>query len=147
MLRKSTEEDLMLLTEFSKNAFNSDSSVGGQENDGPPGYDSYNWHKNMLQQSHLFTYINDREIAGGAALFKNGSTLVVGRIFISPDFFKQGLGLSLMQDIEGYFPDLKKVRLDTPIWNVRTNNFYLKCGYSETKRDAETVHYEKILEG
>ena len=49
----------------------------------------------------------------------------------------------MMQQIETIFPDVKTFSLDTPIWNVRTNAFYLKLGYVEVRRDNDFVYYEK----
>ena len=142
-LRKAVEEDIRILTEISKDAFHTDVSVGGKENDGPPGYDSYERHKEMMCEGHLFPYENKEKIVGGAVLFLSGSDLYIGRIFISPKFFKQGFGRLLMNEVENYFPDINKINLDTPVWNVRTNHFYRKCGYMETGRDEESVYYEK----
>lgn len=144
VFRKATEEDIFILTEISKNAFDTDIFVGGTEKGGPPDYDSPQWHKKMMWENHLFTYSDDNEIAGGAVLFRNGTKLFVGRIFISPKFLGKGFGKLLMQEIEDYFSDVDKFVLDTPIWNVRTNRFYPKCGYMETGRDEESVFYEKI---
>lgn len=36
-------------------------------------------------------------------------------------------------------------RLETPVWNIRTNSFYPKCGYKEMYRDKESVYYQKVL--
>lgn len=65
------------------------------------------------------------------------------RIFINPQHFGQGYGIQLMRDIECCFPDVYVIQLDTPIWNVRTNRFYRKCGYKQTGKDIESVYYEK----
>ena len=83
------------------------------------------------------------EILGGAILFEEGRKLYVGRIFINPQHFGQGYGIQLMRDIECCFPDVYVIQLDTPIWNVRTNRFYRKCGYRQTGKDIESVYYEK----
>jgi len=40
---------------------------------------------------------------------------------------------------------LKQEKLDTPIWNERTNQFYKKFGYTEIGRDNESVYYEKQM--
>ncbi len=141
--RKATEEDIPILTEISKSAFHSDVSVGGKEKDGPPGYDSCQWYRDMMKENHLFTYTDHKEIIGGAVLFTEKSNLYIGRIFISPRFFRKGYGQLLMQEIENYFPDINKIKLDTPVWNSRTNRFYRKCGYTEINRDQEAVYYEK----
>ena len=39
--------------------------------------------------------------------------------------------------------EIENFTLDTPIWNVRTNAFYRKLGYTEVRRDNEFVYYEK----
>ena len=68
--------------------------VGGKENDGPPQYDDINWHKQMLEEGHLYTYMQKNgEIIGGAILFEEGRKLYVGRIFIIPQHFGQGYGI------------------------------------------------------
>jgi GNAT superfamily N-acetyltransferase len=145
VFRKALDEEVGLLTDISKAAFETDIFVGAAGNGGPPGYDSYEWYKKMQSGDHLFSFADKDKIIGGAVLFVKKSILFVGRIFICPEFFRQGYGRKLMKKIEDFFPDVKIIRLDTPIWNTRTNNFYPKCGYVETSRDNETVYYEKRL--
>lgn len=143
-LRESTLDDINELVDISKAAFDTDITVGGRENDGPPDYDSTSWHTQMFGEGHLFTYTDENDvIVGGAVLFSEESSLYVGRIFISPKNFGCGLGMSLMEEIENKFMNAKVIKLDTPIWNIRTNKFYKKCGYIETARDQETVYFEK----
>ena len=132
---------------ISKRAFETDIEVGGTIGDYPPEYDSLIWHKQMLNGGHLFQAVTDREIVGGAILFvdNDGETLYVGRIFIDPIHYRKGYGLSLMKMVETYYSGVKKIKLDTPLWNVRTNVFYTKLGYCEVKRDKEFVYYQKEL--
>ena len=82
-------------------------------------------------------------ILGGAILFRQGDALNVGRIFIDPHFFRKGYGIFMMREIESMFPDVKAFTLDTPAWNIRTNAFYTRLGYSEVKRDSDFVYYSK----
>ena len=56
-----------------------------------------------------------------------------------------GYGIYMMQEIEKMFPAVKEICLDTPVWNIRTNSFYPKQGYTEYKRDSEFVYYTKTL--
>ena len=49
----------------------------------------------------------------------------------------------MMQEIEAMTPDVKLFTLDTPVWNIRTNAFYTRLGYSEVKRDTDLVYYSK----
>ena len=130
---------------ISKAAFDSDINVGASEVGGPPEYDSVPWHIQMLNEGHLLQAIIDEEIVGGAILFvdKGGETLYVGRIFLDPVHYRKGYGLSLMKMVETFYPGIKKINLDTPLWNVRTNAFYTKLGYREVKQDEEFVYYQK----
>ncbi len=38
------------------------------------------------------------------------------------------------------------IRLETPVWNSRTNSFYKKLGYTEMYRNEESVFYQKNIE-
>ena len=80
-------------------------------------------------------------IVGGALLFLKNDVLYIGRIFIAPEHFRKGYGIIMMQEIEKLFPEVKEYTLDTPIWNNRTNSFYSKLCYKETKRDSEFVNH------
>lgn len=40
-----------------KKSFDTDILVGGKENDGSPQYDAINWHKQMFDEGHLYTYM------------------------------------------------------------------------------------------
>ena len=133
---------------ISKRAFETDIEVGGIIGDYPPEYDSVIWHEQMLNEGHLLQVVIDGEIVGGAILFldKDGETLYIGRIFIDPLHHRKGYGLSLMKLVETYYPGIKKIELDTPLWNVRTNAFYTKLGYYEVKRDEGFAYYQKELD-
>ena len=132
---------------ISKAAFDSDLDIGASEAGGPPGYDSIPWHIQMLNEGHLLQAVMDGEIVGGAILFvdKDGETLYIGRIFIDPVHHRKGYGLSLMKMVEVCYPGIRKIKLDTPLWNARTNAFYTKLGYREVKRDEGFVYYQKEL--
>ncbi len=130
---------------ISKRAFETDIEVGGATGDYPPEYDSLIWHEQMLNEGHLFQAVIDGEIVGGAILFpdQDGKTLYIGRIFIDPTHHRKGYGLSLMKMAETCYSGIQKIKLDTPLWNVRTNAFYTKLGYREVKRDGEFAYYQK----
>ena len=132
---------------ISKAAFDSDIDVGASEPGGPPDYDSIAWHIQMKNEGHLLQAVIDGEIVGGAILFadKDGETLYIGRIFIDPVHYRKGYGLSLMKLVEAYYSGIKKIKLDTPLWNVRTNAFYTKLGYCEVKRDEGFAYYQKEM--
>ena len=136
-------QDALVLTSMSKRAFDSDIEVGGLQIGGPPGYQSNKYHAKMASQKHLYTFYNNGLIVGGAILFKDGTNLYIGRIFIAPEHFREGLGIKLMEMIENLYSDVVTFTLDTPLWNIRTNNFYQKLGYEIEKKDKEFVYYIK----
>ena len=141
-------ENIERIVAISKAAFDSDIDVGSFKVDGPPDYDSIAWHIQMKNEGHLLQAVIDGEIVGGAILFldKDGETLYIGRIFIDPVHYRKGYGLSLMKMVEAYYSGIKKIKLDTPLWNVRTNAFYTKLGYREVKQDEGFAYYQKELD-
>lgn len=134
------------LLRSSKAAFDSDVFVGAEEPGGPPGYDSLDWHVNMMNQGHLLAALEGNTVVGGAIFFfdqKDASVMYVGRIFVHPDYFHRGYGREIMRQLENLYPSISTWILDTPIWNQRTNKFYREIGYVETHRDEEFIYYKK----
>lgn len=140
---KADSADAVALTAISELAFDSDITVGAANAGGPPDYKSLSFHTRMAKINCLYKLVDDGKIVGGAIVFLQGNELNVGRIFVNPDFFRKGYGTFIMQQIEESFSAVSKFTLDTPIWNVRTNSFYKKLGYSEVGRDKDFVYYEK----
>ena len=147
-LERAEKTQLEKIVAISKRAFETDIEVGGSVGDYPPEYDSIIWHEQMLNKGHLFQAVVDDEVIGGAILFlsENKESLYVGRIFVDSLHHKKGYGISLMKMVETYYSGIKKIKLDTPLWNVRTNAFYTKLGYREVKRDEEFAYYQKELD-
>ena len=143
-LMKAGTSDALVLNIISRQAFDSDVEVGAASFCGPPGYQSVSFHVRMARLNHLFKLVDENGvILGGAMLFRQGDTLNIGRIFIDPQHFRKGYGIFMMREIEALFPDVKVFTLDTPVWNTRTNAFYIRLGFSEVKRDNDLVYYSK----
>ena len=142
---KAGTADAPVLNAISKLAFDSDAAVGALSTGGPPGYMSLKYHMKMARSGHLFKMTENGLIIGGAILFPKGDTLNIGRIFVNPDLHRKGYGIRMMHEIEVQFPDVRTFTLDTPVWNSRTNSFYRKLGYTETKRNEEFVYYVKSV--
>ena len=142
-LLKAGTSDALTLSEISKRAFDSDVLLGGPSAGGPPGYRSVSFHTEMAKQGHLYKLTEEGRIVGGAILFLQGDELNIGRIFVAPEHFRKGYGAFMMREIESMFPGVKAFALDTPDWNIRTNSFYTKLGYTEIKRDGGLVYYAK----
>ena len=141
---KATTADAVSLVAISKHAFDSDVEVGGTCAGGPPGYSSLSFHTKMARMNCLYKLVDaDGLIVGGALLFVKDDGMNIARIFVAPEHFRKGYGIFIMQQIEALFDNIKVFVLDTPVWNVRTNAFYQKLGYTEVRRDSDFVYYEK----
>ena len=142
-LLKAGTSDALILNCISKQSFDSDVEAGAPSAGGPPGYMSLKYHMKMARSNHLYKLVDDILIVGGAILFPDGDTLNIGRIFVSPEHFHKGYGIFMMQEIEAMYPEVKTFTLDTPTWNIRTNSFYTKLGYTEVRRRNDLVFYSK----
>ena len=141
--QKAGTADALILNCISKQSFDSDTKVGAPSLGGPPGYMSLKFHMKMARSNHLYKLTDNGLIVGGAILFLSGDTLNIGRVFISPEHFRKGYGIYMMREIEAMYPEVKTFTLDTPAWNIRTNSFYIKLGYTEVKRSDEFIYYSK----
>ena len=143
-LLKAGTADAVTLVGISKHSFESDVEVGASDLFGPPGYKSLLFYTKMARMNCLYKLIDDNGLTvGGAVLFVKDNEMNVGRIFVSPEHFRKGYGIFMMQQIETMFPEVQIFTLDTPVWNVRTNAFYQRLGYKEVRRDSDFVYYEK----
>lgn len=144
-LTKAGSSDVLVINSISKRAFDSDIAVGAPSKGGPPGYMSVKFYTKMANAAHLYKLSVDGLIVGGAVVFSEGARLNIGRIFVDPEYFRNGYGLFMMREIERIFSDAEEIVLDTPVWNIRTNAFYKKLGYTEYKKDDEFVYYIKKI--
>ena len=135
--------DALTITGISRRAFHSDVEVGSEGKTGPPGYMSVPFYTKMARSDHLFKLVDDGLIVGGAVLFLDNEKLNIARVFIGPENHRKGYGVFMMQEIEAFYPSVKEFILDTPIWNIRTNSFYTKLGYTEVRRDNDFIYFVK----
>lgn len=142
-LLQASTSDALTITGISRRSFHSDVEVGSKEKTGPPGYMSVPFYTKMARLNHLYKLVDDGLIIGGAVLYLDNEKLNISRIFISPENHRKGYGVFMMQEIEALYPSVKEFTLDTPIWNIRTNSFYKKLGYTEVKRDNDFVYFSK----
>ena len=141
---KASTSDAVTLVGISKHAFESDVEVGASDLCGPPGYKSLPFYTKMARMNCLYKLVENNGLTvGGAVLFVKDKEMNVGRIFVSPEHFRKGYGIFMIEQIEARFPEVEIFSLDTPSWNVRTNAFYQKLGYVEVRRDGDFVYYEK----
>ena len=142
---KAEQNQIDNIVGMSVRAFETDINCGGKKGDYPPEYDSIEWHRKMAEEGRLFQAIEDEKLVGAAILFPDTSrkSLYIGRIFIDSIYHRKGYGILLMKCVESEFPYVNEINLDTPRWNIRTNAFYEKLGYTKVKIDDGFVFYQK----
>lgn len=148
-IRTATSVDCTGLTETSKRSFDADIAVGAPELGGPPGYDSVEWQRRMLDEARVFTITTDEGVViGGAVAFPTSPTeLYLRRIWLDPEHQNRGLGREAMARLEKLFPQVRRWTLGTPTWNTRNQHLYQRCGYEIIGPEGEDgVVFEKIID-
>ena len=104
-------------------------------------------------EDHTFlkALCEDGRIIGSVRAYVEQGTCFIGRFIVHPDFQNQGVGTSLMHEIEGRFKDVKRFELFTGHLSERSIYLYHKLGYQEFKREKihdnlELVYLEKTNE-
>jgi ribosomal protein S18 acetylase RimI-like enzyme len=142
------EDDLEELTSISIKSFHSDIKVGANIQKGPPGYNSLEFHKEMLEKAYAFYKIMANKSIIGAFWFmkQENNTAYLYRIFIDPKYHRQGIGIKTFKFIFNTFPEVKTWALKTPKWNSRTPKFYKKVGFEIIREEERFNYFEKRIE-
>ena len=138
-------EDIEEITAVSIKSFHSDINFGANRLKGPPGYDSAEFHKQILAEASFFYKIMHGQKIIGAFWFmkEKEDSAYLYRIFLDPDYHKQGIGLKAFHFLFNMFPEIKTWSLRTPKWNVRTPNFYKKAGFKVSEETEKFKFFER----
>ena len=139
------EENLEALTGICVRAFHTDVDCGAPEVGGPPGYDSVEHQRRMLERAHEYlTIVADGKIVGGFLVFRSADdAFYVCQIFLDPSCHRQGMGTRAMERMLARYPEATAWRTDTPAWNTRTRPFYEKLGFRVYKEEDGLLHFER----
>lgn len=130
IIEHATPDDLETLVRVQIAAFHSDATYyPGVELGGPPGYDSRDANREMMQTSDYYKLIVDGQIAGGFNVYDKGEGVYhLGVLYVHPNYHNQGVGSAAMQYIAAAYP-AKTWTLDTPGYATRNHRFYEKHGF------------------
>jgi len=127
-------DDAERLADISKRAFDSDEHVGAPGPGGPPGYDSPD-HQRKLIENESGDYLKilyEGKIVGGTTVWKIGDThYEIFNVFVDPDYHRKGIGRESFRLIMEKYPQAKRWTLDTPDWNTRTKAYYEELGFRQ----------------
>jgi GNAT superfamily N-acetyltransferase len=92
----------------------------------------------------------DSEIVGSVRAHVSENDCWVNKLMVHPDYQCQGIGKALLQEIEKYFPQVKKFKLGTGAKSKNNIRLYEKAGYKAVKYDkfhdgVEAVFMEKTI--
>ncbi|MBN2228657.1 MAG: GNAT family N-acetyltransferase [Candidatus Thorarchaeota archaeon] len=152
-LLRADHQDAEILTKTCKRAFDSDSEYGAPGPGGPPDYDSVEWNASAIMNRYLQYYkiVIGNDIVGGFIASDRGPGYqVCERIWIDPDYMRQGIGQRVFGLVEELYPSADLWALGTPEWNTRTNPFYQKVGFAQIGRTHDYPtwsgnYYEKRI--
>ncbi len=152
-LQKAEVEDVEILTETCRRAFDSDSEFGAPGPGGPPGYDSIEWNTKIIQNKWLQyrKILFGSKIVGGFIAGNRGPGYqVCERIWVDPDYMRKSIATNAFERVWEKYPSADLWVAGTPEWNVRTNPFYKRLGFVQigTTHDNPTwngIYYEKRL--
>jgi ribosomal protein S18 acetylase RimI-like enzyme len=151
-IEPAAESDATILAEISRRAFEQDIDYGRPCVGGPPGFDSPSWQQQALESESYYKVVEADRIVGGFVLFpRERGTVELRRVFLEPECQNRGIGSELLRFVEGVFPNTRRLVLDTPAWNQRTQHLYEKHGYRKTGEIESgfrfpLITYEKRLE-
>jgi GNAT superfamily N-acetyltransferase len=134
---KAETKDAQVLAKVCERAFHSDVEHGAPgPTGGPSGYNSDRFQMRMMIASEYYKILLDGKIVGGIffgpVAYQHYELI---RIFVDPEYQRQGIGAQAMAFMESLHPEVKRWTLGTPQWNRRTPSFYEKCGYVQIGRD------------
>jgi GNAT superfamily N-acetyltransferase len=141
--------DAQVLTSISISAFHNDFEKAGRSTKGgPPGYDSVEFHKKMIEEAiKFFKIVVDKTPIGAFWFYRdNANDVYLYRLFVDPQYHRKGIGIQLFDFLFKMIPDTKTWKLKVPIWNTRTPKFYQKVGFRIVDRSDRFLFFEKRIE-
>ncbi|MGI9335223.1 MAG: GNAT family N-acetyltransferase, partial [Gammaproteobacteria bacterium] len=78
-------------------------------------------------------------IVGMITAHSHGEVLSVARLYVVPEFQRQGVGKRLMEESCRAFPQTKRVTLDVEKRNPKGRAFYRKLGFEEVGVKSDNV--------
>lgn len=84
------------------------------------------------------------ELVGLSTAHMPEDTIVMFRLYVSPQHQRKGIGELLLKNVIEHFLGAKKIQLHVEVMNPKGQSFYKKYGFKEMKREEEKVTDEVI---
>jgi GNAT superfamily N-acetyltransferase len=142
------EDHASILTLISERAYEKAAEEHGKEPGGPRGYKSAKDQLYYIKKLETYCVLYDEVIVGGLVIADNGfGVKEVVRIFVDPDFQRNGIGSAALQRLMEN-SEAKAWTGGTIKWNKANPGFIEKNGFKrigEIKGDEPYIWYQKTL--
>lgn len=141
-------EDLNDLVQVQIKAFSIDVKLCGE---GPPGYDSIERQKKIMENHLYYKIVDDSGIIGGFYIKPKGSGhYELVRLFIEPSHQGKGIGSYALKYIEELFHNLEIIELEASDFRTDNHRFYesrgyIKVGETEYSHNSFSYNYRKTF--
>lgn len=125
-LEKVKVEDLEVLVNIKKKSFKKEFDRLGFT---PEEMISFDWHKNMSENSIYFKIIENNVVIGGVNIFTENNEGYLCSLFIIEELQNKGIGQDTIRQLEEKHSNVNKWTLETPSSSIQNKIFYEKCGY------------------
>jgi ribosomal protein S18 acetylase RimI-like enzyme len=145
---KAIKEDLSLILELQKLAYRSEAKLYNDFSL-PPLLQTIEEVENQFRDHIFLKAVLNNRIIGSVRAMERGGTCYIGRLVVHPDFQNQGIGKSLMNEIEKIFNNVNRFELFTGSISYKNISYYKKLGYKICKFEKvsdilEFAYMEKI---
>lgn len=141
---KATLADAQDITKIKINAFNKEINTYLGRNGGPPGYDSVESEREIIEKFEAYKIMLDQQLIGAffVILYEDGKARFEDFV-IDPEYQGNGYGYKTLQLVQEMYPSIIEWYLSTPIFSVGNQHLYEKFGYQEIGRDEHEIEYCK----
>ncbi len=143
-----TDKDAATLAAISERAFETDVAYGSPYSDGPHGYASPAWQRDMMHQACAYWKVMDgATVVGGVIVFhRQRGRFYLARLFIDPNVHRCGYGRRAMELVLAAYPEARRWTLETPHWSRRAQQFYASVGFSPLRQRGDQIVYELVVD-
>jgi ribosomal protein S18 acetylase RimI-like enzyme len=109
-------------------AYQSEAALYGGERL-PPLRDTLEDLTARFQDRQFLKAVDGTRIVGSVRAFQQGETCFVERLIVDPEWRRQGIGTTLLRQVEGMFPGARRCELFTGHKSVGNLRLYQRLGY------------------
>jgi len=134
MIEKALYDDLYEILTLQKLAYQSEAKLCN-DFEIPPLTQTLEGVRQESENQIILKEVLDGKIVGSIRAYKKEDTCYIGKVIVHPDNQNQGIGKTLMQNIEKYFPQCNKYSLFTGKKSLKNLYFYDSLGYKIVREE------------